>query len=208
MSFRRGSNNFFMIKTIRSLFIATSILFSSLFLTNAVSAQTFIDVPADHIHAENIERLTEYNIINGYSNGYFGVDDPILREHAILLIYKMLKDEKQEIRAYIPFTDVKTSDFTFEAIRWAYEVGIIDGTYGKFNPKDFVTREQMAKILVNAFDLEANGSYQISDVASNHWAYPYINTLRSHDLTKLYQNCFIFSSGYSNFSLFCKIDLT
>lgn len=188
MSYRRGSNNFFMIKTIRPLIIATSILFSSLFLTNAVFAQSFVDVPADHIHAENIERLTEYNIINGYSNGYFGVDDPILREHAILLIYKMLKDEKQEIRTYIPFTDVKTSDSTFEAIRWAYEVGIIDGTYGKFNPKDFVTREQMAKILVNAFELKENGTFHISDVASNHWAYPYINTLRSHDLTKLYQN--------------------
>lgn len=175
-------------KTILGLLIVASILTSSLLTSNEVSAKSFIDVPADHIHAENIERLTEYNIINGYGNGYFGVDDPILREHAILLIYKMLKDEKQEIRTYIPFKDVETSDFTFEAIRWAYEVGIIDGTDGKFNPKDFVTREQMAKILVKAFDLEANGSYQILDVPSNRWAYPYINTLRSHDLTKLYEN--------------------
>ena len=175
-------------RTIKSLIIATSILISSLIISNEVAAQNFIDVPADHIHAENIERLTKYNIINGYGNGYFGVDDPILREHAVLLIYKILKDEKEAIRTYKPFTDVKLSDSTYEAIRWAYEVGIIDGTNGKFNPKDFVTREQMAKILVNAFDLKANGNYKIEDVASNHWAYPYINTLRGNNLTNLYQN--------------------
>lgn len=175
-------------KTIKSLIIAASILISGLFDSNEVAAQNFIDVPADHIHADNIERLTQYKVINGYGNGYFGVDDPIMREHAVLLIYKIVKDEKKIIRSYIPFTDVKASDSTYDAIRWAYEVGIIDGVDGKFNPKDFVTREQMAKILVNAFDLQAKGNFKIADVASNHWAYPYINTLRGNNLTYLYQN--------------------
>ena len=175
-------------KTIKSLVFTTSILIGSLIVSNEVAAQYFIDVPADHIHAENIERLTQYQIINGYGNGYFGVDDPIMREHAILLIYKIVKDEKQAIRSYKPFTDVKSSDSNYEAIRWAYEVGIIDGANGKFNPKDFVTREQMAKILVNAFDLKAKGNYKIADVALHHWAYPYINTLRGNNLTYLYQN--------------------
>ena len=173
---------------IKSLLIATTILVSSSLISNEVAAQNFIDVPANHIHANNIERLTQYQIINGYGNGYFGVEDPIMREHAVLLIYKILKDEKQLIRTYTPFIDVKSSDETYEAIRWAYEVGIIDGAYGYFSPKDFVTREQMAKILVNAFDLKANGAYKIADVASNHWAYPYINTLRGNNLTNLYQN--------------------
>ena len=158
----------------------------SLFHIKESAAQTFIDVPDNHTHADNITRLNEYNIINGYGNGYFGVDDPILREHAVLLIYKILKDEKEAIRTYIPFSDVNTSHSSYEAIRWAYESGIIDGSNGKFNPKDFVTREQMAKILVNAFDIKANGNYQISDVALNHWAYPYINTLRGNNL---YKNC-------------------
>ena len=166
----------------------------SLFHLNESAAQTFIDVPDNHTHAENIARLNGYNIINGYGNGYFGVNDPILREHAVLLIYKILKDEKEAIRTYIPFSDVKTTHSSYEAIRWAYERGIIDGANGKFNPQDFVTREQMAKILVNAFDIKANENYKISDVAFNHWAYPYINTLRGNNLTYLYENQFFPSS--------------
>lgn len=178
-------------KYIKLIVITVSIITVSSFVSIKVFAQNFLDVPENHIHAKNIERLSEYNIINGYGNGYFGVDDPILREQAITLIYKILKDEIPIFRSYIPFNDVKKSDPNYEVIRWAYETGIIDGTEdGSFNSKDFVTREQMAKILVNAFKLKPRGNYIIADVASNHWSYPYINTLRGNNLTNLYQNQF------------------
>lgn len=180
-----------MIKKFSFVFFMTFILaFSTAFGPTLTNAQTFQDVPTNHTHAQNIERLTSYNIINGYGNGYFGINDPIRREHAVLLIYKILKDDKPAVRSYTGFKDVTASSANFDAIKWAYEAGIIDGSDGYFNPSKNITRQEMAKILVEAFRLSSNGQSTISDVDRNSWAYPYINTLANVGITQLYQNKF------------------
>lgn len=174
-------------KTVKRL--VTSLLFMFLLsfigTTFQVNAQQFIDVPDSNVHAESINRLQALNIINGYGNGYFGINDPIKREHAILMIYKLLKDDLKAVRPYSGFTDVPNNHTNLFAIKWAYETGLIDGSNGKFNPNQYVTREQMAKILVKGFKLSANQTYIIKDVSNARWSYEYVNILRANNLTYL-----------------------
>ena len=48
----------------QTVIIVVCFLVISLFHFNESAAQTFIDVPDNHTHADNITRLNEYNIIN------------------------------------------------------------------------------------------------------------------------------------------------
>ena len=62
------------------------------------------------------------------------------------------------------FPDVKSSDWYFQAVNWAESNGIVNGYQtGKFGPKDDITREQLAAILMNyarykGIDLDARGN--------------------------------------------------
>ena len=47
-----------------------------------------------------------------------------------------------------PFADVKSSDYYYDAVLWAYANSVVNGTgRSTFSPKKNVTREQLAAIL-------------------------------------------------------------
>lgn len=55
---------------------------------------------------------------------------------------------------------------------------------GKFNPNSPLTRGQLAKVLVEAFDLKQQGNAEVfSDVSSSHWAKDYVSILSSNKIT-------------------------
>ena len=65
-----------------------------------------------------------------------------------------------------------------------YEAGIVNGDNGEMKPKSTLTRAQMAKILVNAFDLKMNGeANEFSDVSPSDWSYKYVQILASNGIT-------------------------
>ena len=52
------------------------------------------------------------------------------------------------------FSDVSANHPNADAIAAVTEAGIFSGNNGKFNPDGLLTRAQLAKVLVEAFDLE------------------------------------------------------
>lgn len=86
------------------------------------------------------------------------------------------------------FTDISASHPQHEAIAAVGDAGIFTGnTAGEFMPNDYLTRSELAKILVGAFDLPlASGTNPFTDVSTSYWANDYINTLYVNDLTKGY----------------------
>ena len=55
---------------------------------------------------------------------------------------------------------------------------------GKFNPSSPLTRSQMAKVLVEAFDLTmTNKVVNFTDVKPGSWDYDYIKILASNGIT-------------------------
>ena len=83
-----------------------------------------------------------------------------------------------------PFSDVKSSSKYAGAVTALEKKGIFTGSNGKFNPNKPFTRAQLAKVLVEAYDLE-KGSHKVSfsDVKTSHWAYVYVNILASTKIT-------------------------
>ncbi len=83
-----------------------------------------------------------------------------------------------------PFSDINSSS-TYAGVATAmYKLGIFTGTNGKFNAGSPLTRSQMAKVLVEAFDLKmANKVVSFGDVKPGSWDYNYIQILASNGIT-------------------------
>ena len=84
------------------------------------------------------------------------------------------------------FSDVSASHPNSDAIAAVAEAGIFSGNDGAFNPDGLLTRAQLAKVLVEAFNLEGSTPASFKDVPADHWAHDYINTLYLHKITTGY----------------------
>jgi hypothetical protein len=148
------------------------------------AAPTFKDVPANSAHAEAISILAEREIINGFGDGTFAPNKTVTRGQAAKIIAGILELDTKNVKNP-NFKDVKTTDEFYGAIAALKAEGIIsgnaDGTYGQ---KDPLTRGQMAKILVGAFDLQGEAKTPFTDVPKNSIFANYIEVLFANNVTK------------------------
>jgi len=89
----------------------------------------------------------------------------------------------------VAFTDVPSDHWAKTQIDEFTQQGIVNGCGdGTFRPNSGVTREEFSKVLVKTFNqpLEMPDTPTFSDVASNHWSFPYIETSKG------------FLTGYTN----------
>ena len=84
-----------------------------------------------------------------------------------------------------PFVDVKSDSKYAGAVTALNKLNVFTGDQnGKFNPSSPLTRSQMAKVLVEAFDLKmTNKVVTFKDVKQNAWDYSYIKILASNGIT-------------------------
>ena len=86
------------------------------------------------------------NVVNG-SNGYFDHAGYCTREQAITMIWRNAGRPNPKSMVS-KFSDVKdTSSYSYKAIMWGNEKGLIFGQNGKFNPKGTCTREQIVTMI-------------------------------------------------------------
>ncbi|TGB02400.1 alkaline phosphatase [Halobacillus salinus] len=142
----------------------------------------FEDVKEGDFGYEEIMKLYRDGIIKGYSKTEFKPDLDLNRGQAALLFMRALDLEATNTEE-TPFSDMDESSPYYEAAVAAKEAGIFEGNgKGEFNGKDSLTREQMASVLVRAFDLEGDSSdVEIKDeekIAGYH----------KEDVVTLYQN--------------------
>ncbi|MFC5604843.1 S-layer homology domain-containing protein [Sporosarcina koreensis] len=164
----------------------TTLLFSVLLVSaSSISAfaATFKDVPPTYWASPQIEELSTKGIIDGYRDGSFKPGQPVTRGQAAKIIGKALKLTPSA--GFKPnFTDVPPSHFAYNEIAALAEKGIIANT-SKFNPDSFLTRNQMAKILVEGFKLIVDDNHQVQfvDVPKDYW-HGYIITLAETEISK------------------------
>lgn len=152
--------------------------------TLLVRMRSFIDVPFNHPYFEQIETIKNREIINGYLDGTFKPKDAIKREHAFKMLAAVDQIDFLRVRTAKEFSDVPKTNPYYEQIKLMYEAGIVNGDNGEMKPKSTLTRAQMAKILVNAFDLQMNGvANEFSDVSQSDWSYEYVQILASNGIT-------------------------
>ena len=117
--------------------------------TFKIAAKTFPDVPAGAWYAGVVSRAVGLGLLSGYANGKFGPNDKITRGQVAVVLWNMAGGPQAGSVART-FPDVKTTDYYYNAVRWASSKGVVSGyANGRFGPKDNVTREQLAAMLAN-----------------------------------------------------------
>jgi len=64
---------------LRGLGVVCMLLAMTFVLVSAAPAMAFPDVPDNHAYARAIDELSSRGIIGGYTDGNFGLDDPVKR---------------------------------------------------------------------------------------------------------------------------------
>ena len=149
--------------------------------------QSYVDLNSVSWAEDAIYYLSERGIITGYGNGIFGPNDNIIREQVALILVRELYPNEKSSTA-LPFSDVSSSSYYYNAIAVAVDHGLFDGfTDGTFKPHDPITRAATAKILTLAYDIQGtNGSF--IDLYKAPWAKDYINALASNNIVNGYDD--------------------
>lgn len=156
----------------------------AVYTTNYVES-LFNDVDNKHGYKTEIQYLVNKGLISGYGDGTFKPKANLTRAHAAILIARALKLDLSNI-ADPGFTDVTTKHPYYREIAAITSAGIMSGYDGKFNPSGELTRVQMAKILVKAYNLQGASTKTFSDLPAAHWGASYVNTLAVNGVTSGY----------------------
>lgn len=142
----------------------------------------FTDLPVDFWATEAIHDLHKKYIITGYKDKTFRPTQPIKRSHVAVMIDRVLPLESKV--PLTPFTDVTMNNPYYYEIMKTQRATIFTGDQHQFKPDSFLTRAQMAKIIVEAFDLPtAKKAHPFSDVDHRHWSNEYISALYEAGIT-------------------------
>lgn len=157
-------------------------------LPSAVSARpVFSDLTEQSSHYDSIMALYQDGIINGYPTGdgtrMFKPTESVSREHAAVMFASLLNLPQPDSQVtYYP--DIPEDYRYMTAIHQVTEAGIFQGDPNGFNPLTALTREQMASVLVRAFNLTDNQQPTVAhldNVSSSHKEA--VKRLFQHDLT-------------------------
>ena len=93
----------------------------------------------------------EQGITGGTGGGKFSPDTPCTRAQMATFLWRA--NGSTEVTGTTPFSDVSAETYYYNAVLWAYEQNITNGTGGgKFSPDATCTRAQMVQMLKNASD--------------------------------------------------------
>ena len=123
-------------------------------------AENFFDVANDQWYYDEVLKAAENKWVNGTKPGYFEPNGTMTRGDFALIIAR-IKNYNPALYTESAFPDVESTDYYSAAIAYCKEMGYLGGENGYFNPKDPITREEMAKIICNAAGVE-----QVTDPTS------------------------------------------
>lgn len=106
---------------------------------------------AGHWAENQIAKMAEHGYVSGY-NQKFNPDNGITRAEFVTLICNIFGYEKN---AAAPFSDIKQTDWYYNAVVSAYHKNIVIGHDDKFYPNDLITREEVCVILTRLLNLSS-----------------------------------------------------
>ena len=109
------------------------------------TSRVYTDVTHDAWFRDAVDYAFVHDLMNGVGGGKFAPGSAMSRAMLITVLWRTEGEPKSN--AAIPFTDI-SADWYKEAVRWAYENGIISGVSDvSFAPDSPLTREQITAIL-------------------------------------------------------------
>ncbi|GAB4073733.1 S-layer homology domain-containing protein [Barrientosiimonas marina] len=145
----------------------------AVFTSPADAASDFKDVSQQNSHYMGIATLTEDDIIHGYASNEYHPYEDISRQQTAALFFKAkdLSEPSHPSRLLNHFKDTSASDYYADPIAATYDADIFKGKNGYFNGSQPLTREQMATVLVHAYDIKDSGNTvdaNVSNVSPSH----------------------------------------
>ena len=113
------------------------------------STVSFADVPADSYYAKAVAWAVENGITLGTGDGTFSPDATCTRAQSVTFLYRALGTAPTTVNG---FTDVTADAFYADAVAWAVESGVTNGTSAStFSPNNGCTRAQIVTFLFRAY---------------------------------------------------------
>ncbi|MFC3885715.1 S-layer homology domain-containing protein [Bacillus songklensis] len=161
-------------------------------LTNAPKPYQFKDVDKNHWAYQYVSDLQLSGMVKGTTPETFNPNQKVTRAQFTSMVVRALG---LEAKGQSPFKDVSAPETAAE-ITAAYEAGIIKGeSANKFAPNKPVTRQQMAKILMKAYEVKTGETVAPSqktvfkDVADIYKDFvPYVNAAYEKGFIKGYED--------------------
>jgi hypothetical protein len=123
--------------------------------TTSPKSGTFTDVPAGSWARDAIENLAGRGVVSGKSSKTFAPNDKITRAEFVTIMIRAFKLSTVPTGS---MADVKAGSWYYTSVMTAENLGIISGdSNGKFYPNRYITREEMAVILVKTLEAAGKG---------------------------------------------------
>lgn len=133
----------------------------------------------DHWAREDVEYMGKLELVNGSEDGKFQPDANITRAEFAALITRTMGLEETEYQN--SFFDVTEEDWYSGYVQTVRSNDLMNGYDGLFSPNTPITREEIAKVIVAAYNsktntaLEKGKSLYFNDLDNiSYWAYDYI----------------------------------
>ena len=119
----------------------------------------FSDVKKGSYYYDAVMWASETGITKGYDNGTFGVGKSCLREHAVTFLWRLAGKPLPQSSSN-KFSDIKKSDYYYNAVLWAAENSIAKGySNGTYGPKKDCLREHIVTFLYRYENTDKSSFY-------------------------------------------------
>ena len=113
-------------------------------------ASRFTDVPDDSYYARAVTWAIGRGITSGTSETTFSPDSTVTRGQAVTFLWRAAGQPKSAV-VVNPFTDVSEGAYYYDAVLWAVQQGLTNGTSETtFSPDNLLNRDQLLALLYRA----------------------------------------------------------
>ena len=145
----------------------------------------FVDVATGSYYEDAVDWAVENGITQGTDDTHFSPDGICTRAQAVTFLWRAAGSPKPETRT-MPFADVPAGSYYYDAVLWAVENGITEGTSDTtFSPNMTCTRAQIVAFLWRSEKSPAAGTANpFADVKSTAYYADAVLWAVKEDITK------------------------
>ena len=147
---------------------ASKVYVEATFMEDNSMLNFFVDVPADAYYYDAVLWAAENGITGGVDDTHFAPNATCTRAQAVTFLWRAAGSPAPK-SSDMPFTDVAEGSYYYDAVLWAVENGITDGTSATtFSPNAVCSRGQIVTFLWRSQKSPASDSVNpFADVAAD-----------------------------------------
>ena len=149
----------------------------------APSKNWFADTTLENEVGKAANILRDLGVINGYSDGTFRRNSPVIRAEAAKFLLAAKYGEFPNTSNNGRFRDVEDGQWYVKYVIGAANIGVINGyPDGTFRPAAMVNTAEFLKMIAKTFSLETGLPYYYEDVPTDAWYANYVGIAERQNL--------------------------